>query len=104
LKGYLDLVGAKGGGNGGASSSASDEADAYLDSVGVTRETAHHGATANAGADDDTSAVDDADPFEAGSDTADSDAMDAVQGTPEDASMAEQPLTQEADIDQQHHG
>lgn len=100
---YLDLVGITGG-NGGDGATQSEGAAAYLESVGVTPETAQNGASSDATVDDDAAAVADADPFEAAPETADADPMDAIQGAPDDITLVEPLPVAEVDIDQQHHG
>ncbi|NEX16835.1 MAG: hypothetical protein C1943_09450, partial [Halochromatium sp.] len=104
LSPYLDMVGAADGGNGGQAGLSASASSPYLDSVGVTPETAQNGASTDTTADDDAAAVADADPFEAAPDTADADPMDAIQGAPDDITLVEPPPVAEVDIDQQHHG
>ena len=101
---YLDLVGATDGGNGGNGASAPDDSASYLESVGVTPETAQNGASADAAVHDDASAVADADPFEAPQDADAPDPVQEIEGSPDDTTMIETPPIPDADIDQQHHG
>jgi VCBS repeat-containing protein len=103
LSPYLDMVGAADGGNGGQAGLSASAESPYLDSVGVTPDSAQAGAGADTTLDDDVS-VAAADPFEEPPQSETDDPLQAIEGLPDDLPMMEPPPVADLDIDQQHHG